>query len=162
MSEPEIIIIGPEFEVKDIRFHDLTNPVYGFSKDETWESQYDWNVRPIKTIKTTQQRTLIYSIDKYGLLNPLIVSLCTRDYHRIQEGEEVRHPKYWIIDGHRRYLAIRELIGDLIRDESKEFYIRCLVYPYSEVKDMMRHSIEDNRFSVKPSGHYLDLAERRF
>jgi hypothetical protein len=43
---------------------------------------------------------------------------------------------------------------------AKYVLIPCLVYYYKTFKDMQRHSIEDNKFSVKPSNDYLDSAER--
>jgi len=38
--------------------------------------------------------------------------------------------------------------------------VPCLVYPYTTFLQMVRHSIEDKRFSVKPSKEDLEAAEK--
>jgi len=38
--------------------------------------------------------------------------------------------------------------------------IPCIVYDYKHLSECIRHSIEDNKFSVRPSQIYLECAER--
>jgi hypothetical protein len=38
--------------------------------------------------------------------------------------------------------------------------VPCLVYPYTTFLQMMRHSVEDKRFSVRPSGDDLKVVEK--
>jgi hypothetical protein len=101
--------------------------------------------------------------------------------------------KYVIIDGQRRYFAIRELLGlPTEHDETKDkeslrtdsgydqiekgetqaqqqfdrlsirdyVLIPCLIYPYTTILQMARHSAEGKKFNLKPCKGDLELAEK--
>lgn len=101
--------------------------------------------------------------------------------------------RYLVIDGQRRYFAIRELLKLPTEDEEKKrreslrtdcgddnvanvetqaqrqfdklciqdyVLIPCLVYPYTTLLQMIRHSIEDKRFSDKPSKEDFELVDK--
>lgn len=163
--------LGKKMRLKYIPFSELINPwhlcfdsnvKYGAHAcsyaSDTIGSIAKCNSRALKTIKRDDLEALKQSIRKYGLLKPFEVACM---------GER----KYAIIDGQRRYFAIRELLhiglteregGGLASPEEILDYvlIPCLVYDYTEFKDMQRHSIEDNKFSVRPKRDYLETAER--
>jgi hypothetical protein len=141
-----------------------------------------------KTIKSSDLDALKYSIGQFGLLKPFeVAELPERLDFFYGNG------KYVIIDGQRRYFAIREMLRlptehdemkqkDSLRTNSghdqinkgevqaqKQFdklnirdyvLIPCLVYPYTTFLQMVRHIIEDKRFSVKPSKDDFELAEK--
>jgi ParB-like chromosome segregation protein Spo0J len=157
------------------------------------------NSRPLNNIKSDRLEALEYSIEKYGLLNPLCVAPIpknleapnvTHRYH-ILEYKYYSSGACFIIDGQRRYLAIKNMLqlrnpceienevderhqGEICTDasmtawakeklkETKEdkVLIPCLIYNYGTTKQMLRHSLEDNYFSIKPESRYLDMAER--
>jgi hypothetical protein len=172
-------IIGADFEVRDIPLDELIDPhdLYSFTFEgyrDTVNTIPRGNSRPLKTIKTTDLRALQYSIRKYGLLNPPVVVELTgemlEEYQkRIKFGAkwmdketagyewmiEKLKRKYAIVDGQRRYFALMKLIHN-----TDEVAIRCLVYPYTTFTQMKRHSVEDNKFSVRPETVYLDVADR--
>jgi len=141
-----------------------------------------------KTIKLSDLDALKYSIGQFGLLKPFeVAELPERLDFFYGNG------KYVIIDGQRRYFAIREMLKlPTEHDEMKEkdslrtnsghdqinngevqaqeqfdrlnirsyVLIPCLVYPYTTFLQMVRHTIEDKRFSVKPSKDNFELAEK--
>jgi len=141
-----------------------------------------------KTIRPSDLDALKYSIGQYGLLKPFeVAELPERLDFFYGNG------KYVIIDGHRRYFAIREMLRlptehdemkqkDTLRTNSKHdqvikgevqaqeqfdrldirnyVLIPCLVYPYATFLQVVRHIIEDKRFSVKPSKDDFELVER--
>ncbi len=141
-----------------------------------------------KVLKDSDLHDLKLSIAKYGLLKPFEVA-------KMQERIKFFYGKgrYLVIDGQRRYFAIRELLNlptevdekkqqnnlntsfqhDFIwkaEEQAKQQFERlsirhyvmipCLVYPYTTFLQMIRHSIEDKRFSEKPPKEDLDLAEK--
>jgi hypothetical protein len=141
-----------------------------------------------KILKKADLKGLKNSIAQFGLLKPLEVA-------ELQERLEFFYGKgkYLVIDGQRRYFAIRELLKlpteddekkqrQVLRTDCQNYYIvkgemqaqkqfeslsiphyvliPCLVYPYTTLLQMVRHSIEDKRFSEKPSKDELELAER--
>jgi hypothetical protein len=101
--------------------------------------------------------------------------------------------KYLVIDGQRRYFAIRDLLKLPTEDEERKqrdnlrtdcdydnvqnlemqaqeqfdrlsvrdyVLIPCLVYPYTTLLQMVRHSIEDKRFGERPPKEDFELVER--
>jgi len=121
------------------------------------------NSRALLTIKRDDLEALKQSIRKYGLLNPFVVALLPKKPIIDFMSQE---QKYAIIDGQRRYIAINEWIKRICMNDREENEVRkhvlipCLVYPYKHFKEMQRHSIEDNKFGVRPKTEYLDTAER--
>ncbi len=130
------------------------------------------------------------SIAQFGLLKPLEVAELLEELDFF-----FGRGKYIIIDGQRRYFAIRELLRlpmgqeeirqknllqahfgyDRIekaeiqaQEQIEKLSIRdyvlipCLVYPYQTNLQMMRHSIEGNKFNVKPSRDYFKIAEKMY
>jgi len=128
------------------------------------------------------------SIAKYGLLKPFEVA---EMYERLDffYGKG----KYLVIDGQRRYFAIRELLklptendedrrkdslwsdsgheiiakGELQAQEQFDnltmrdhVLIPCIVYPYTTLLQMARHSLEDKRFSENPTKQDFELIKR--
>ncbi len=100
--------------------------------------------------------------------------------------------KYLVIDGQRRYFAVRELLKlptendegkrkeSLWSDSNHEIVakgeaqaqecfnrldlrdhvlIPCVVYPYTTLLQMVRHSVEDKRFSEKPAKQDYELVD---
>ena len=147
------------------------------------------NSRALKTLKRDDLEALKHSIGRFGLLKPFEVAELPERLDFFYGGKG----KYVIIDGQRRYFAIRELLRlpteqDEIRQrdglrtnsghaqvekaeaQAQEQFDRvsvrdfvlvpCLVYPYKTFLQMLRHSNEDKRFSVKPSKDSLELAEK--
>jgi len=144
--------------------------------------------RVSKVMKRDDLDALKYSIGQFGLLKPFeVAELPERLDFFYGKG------KYIVIDGQRRYFAIRELLRlptehdertqkDILRTNSghdqiekaeiqaqEQFdklsirdyvLIPCLVYPYKTFLQMVRHSIEDKKFSVKSSKDDLKLAEK--
>lgn len=144
--------------------------------------------QPLKTMKRNDLDALKYSIAQFGLLKPLEVAELLEELDFF-----FGKGKYIIIDGQRRYFAIRELLRlpmgqekirqkDLLQahfgydqieraeiqaqEQIEKLSIRdyvlipCLVYPYQTNLQMVRHSIEGNKFSVKPSRDYFEIAEK--
>lgn len=141
-----------------------------------------------RILKNADFNALKRSIAQFGLLKPFEVA-------ELQERLDFFYGKgrYLVIDGQRRYFAIRELLNlptendererrNSLRTNSQHDYIAkaemqaqeqferlsirnyvmipCLVYPYTTLLQMIRHSIEDKRFNEKPSKEDLELAER--
>jgi len=141
-----------------------------------------------KTMKRDDLDALKHSIGQFGLLKPFeVAELPERLDFFYGKG------KYIVIDGQRRYFAIRELLRlPTEQDETTQrnslrtlsgyeqiekaeiqaqeqfdklsirdyVLIPCLVYPYKTFLQMVRHSIEDKKFGVKPSKDDLKLAEK--
>lgn len=145
------------------------------------------NSSMFQAMKLEDLEALKYSIVQFGLLKPFEVAelLEELDYF-FGKG------KYVIIDGQRRYFALRELLrlpsepketmsqaasqAQSVRDTVEKMekqaqkqleklnigdyvLVPCLVYPYNTYLQMMRHNIEDKRFSDKPPRDYLETAE---
>ncbi len=141
-----------------------------------------------KTLKREDLDALKHSIGQFGLLKPFEVA-------ELPERLDFFYGKgrYVVIDGQRRYFALRELLrlptehdertqmqslrtdsrrGHIVNEElqAQELFSRlsirdyvlvpCLVYPYTTLLQMVRHSNEDKKFSVKPSKDDLELAEK--
>jgi hypothetical protein len=142
----------------------------------------------LKILKNHDFNSLKHSIARFGLLKPFGVA-------EMQERLDFFYGKgrYLVIDGQRRYFAIRELLNlPTEEDEKKQrdrlqtnflhdcvakaetqaqkqferlsirnhVMIPCIVYPYATLLQMVRHSIEDKRFSEKPPKEDLELAEK--
>jgi len=141
-----------------------------------------------KTLKRDDLNALKHSIGQFGLLKPFEVAELPERLDFFYGGG-----KYVIIDGQRRYFAIRELLrlptehderkqkDSLLTNSGRDQIVRaemqaheqfdrlsirdyvlvpCLVYPYTTLLQMVRHSNEDKKFSVKPSKDDLELAEK--
>ncbi|UCE96412.1 MAG: ParB N-terminal domain-containing protein [Candidatus Bathyarchaeota archaeon] len=199
----EPIKLGKQMELKYIPFSELIIPWEvcvdlniktdwdGYSTREigtiTYGAMTPDNIKALKTMKKDDLEALKASIGQFGLLKPFEVAELPEqlDYF-FGKG------KYVIIDGQRRFFAIRELlklpsehdekrkkahlntrpgydqIKKLEQQAQKQFeklsigdyvLIPCLIYPYKTYLQMMRHSTEDSRFSVKPSKVYLEIVE---
>lgn len=146
------------------------------------------NFKSVKTMKRNDLDAVKYSIARFGLLKP---------FEAAELPEELDFffgkGKYVIIDGQRRYFAIRELLRlpkrseeieqkTLLRTHSGYDQIRkaetqaeeqiaklsildyvlipCLIYPYQTYLQMIRHSVEGNKYNIKPSRDYLEIAEQ--
>jgi len=147
----------------------------------------DESTKTPKAIRISDLDALKCSIGQFGLLKPFEVA-------RLPERVDFFYGngKYVIIDGQRRYFAIRDMLklptehdeikqkGGLRTNSEHEqisigeeqaqeqfgalnisnyVLIPCLVYPYTTFLQMVRHSIEDKRFSVKPPKDNFELAE---
>ncbi len=195
--------LGKKIELKYIPFSELAIP-WNASPDITaakkevvdtsrlyifsGQNAHGKKTKPVKTIKKSECESLKRSIAQFGLLKPFeVAELHERLDFFYGKG------KYLVIDGQRRYFAIRDLLKLPTEDEERmqkenlktnsqhENIIRgeiqaqeqferlsirdyvlipCIVYPYTTLLQMHRHSIEDKRFSEKPSKEEFALAER--
>lgn len=201
--EFEPITLGKKFELRYIPFSELSVP-WNVTLDTTTSSQdgqdkkqssifkseqiNTGNAKFSRTLRNVEFNALKRSIAQFGLLKPFEVA-------EMQERLDFffGKGKYLIIDGQRRYFAIRELLKLPTEDEEREqrdslrsdcpngnvakgelqaqekydklsmrehVLIPCLVYPYTTVLQMVRHSIEDRRFCEKPSKEEIELAEK--
>ena len=191
--------LGKKMELKYIPFSELVIPwEVCTDSDVTRDDKHSGvlatraktrdNFQPLKTMKQNDLDALKYSIAQFGLLKPLEVAELLEELDFF-----FGKGKYIIIDGQRRYFAIKELLRlpmqqeeirqkDSLRTHSghakiektemqaqeqiEKLSIRdyvlipCLVYPYQTNLQMMRHSIEGNKFNVKPSRDYFKIAEK--
>lgn len=157
----------------------------GFKSKNKINSQHG---KILKILKNHDFSTLKRSIAQYGLLKPFGVA-------EMEERLDFFYGRgrYLVIDGQRRYFAIRELLNLPTADDEKKqrdrlqtsflhdcvakaetqaqkqfeklsvrnhVMIPCIVYPYTTLLQMVRHSIEDKRFSEKPPKEDLELAEK--
>jgi hypothetical protein len=204
-SEPELkpVKLGKNIELRYIPFSELAIPWNvcldtAASKQQKSGAQQSRffhfrqvnpkNPKASKILKEADLEELARSIAKYGLLKPFEVA---EMYERLDffYGKG----KYLVIDGQRRYFAIRELLklpsendegerkeslrtgcdqenvmkGEMqAQQEFDELSIRnyvlipCLVYPYTTLLQMVRHSIEDKRFSEKPLKQDREFASK--
>lgn len=168
-----------------------SNPQKG-GKDQTGFSGFRLGdahgPKPAKTWKKGELEALKHSIAQYGLLKPFEVA-------EIHERLDFFYGRgrYLVIDGQRRYFAIRELLKLPTEDEERKLknslctdsahdqianmesqarkqfdklrmgnyvLVPCLVYPYTTLLQMVRHSIEDKRFSEQPSKEDYELADK--
>lgn len=145
--------------------------------------------RASRTLKREDIDALKHSIARFGLLKPFEVAELPERVDFFYGGKG----KYVVIDGQRRYFALRELLRLPSEDEERKqkdslrttsghdpiekaemqaqeqfdqlsirnyVLVPCLVYPYTTFLQMLRHSVEDKRFSVKPSGEDLKVVEK--
>jgi len=193
------IKLGKKMELKYIPFSELVIPwEVCTDSDVTRDDKHSGvlasgaktrgDFKPLKTMKRNDLDALKYSIARFGLLKPFEVAELPEELDFF-----FGKGKYVIIDGQRRYFAIRELLSlhmepeeirqkNLLRTHSGHDQIEkaetqaqeqianlsirdyvlipCLVYPYQTYLQMMRHSVEGNKYSVKPSRDYLEIAEK--
>lgn len=195
--------LGKKIELKYIPFSELAIPWNACfepatSKQEngrtsqsrlsTFKQTNPKSPKAAKTWKNGNLEALKRSIAQYGLLKPLEVA-------EIQERLDFFYGngRYLVIDGQRRYFAIRELLKLPTEDEEKKrkeslrtdcsydsvvnaemqaqrqfeklsireyVLIPCVVYPYTTLLQMIRHSIEDKRFSEQPSKEDFELVDK--
>jgi len=201
--EFEPVKLGKKFELRYIRFSELAIP-WNVSLDSTASRQEKTSVREsgsstfsqvnpkspkaARILKDGDLESLKRSIARYGLLKPFEVA-------EMQERLDFFYGngRYLVIDGQRRYFAIRDLLKLPTEDEErkrkeslrtdsryesvvnaemqaqKQFdklcigdyvLIPCLVYPYTTLLQMLRHSLEDKRFSEQPSKEDFELAHK--
>ena len=201
-SELKPIQLGKKIELKYIPFSELAVPwnivaETAFNpeadpaiktKESTFQQIKENAAKASKRIDRSEMEALKRSIAKFGLLKPFeVAELHERLSFFYGKG------KYFIIDGQRRYFAIRDLlklptehdekrqIGTLRTQTDDEGVINselqaqelldrtsvrnyvlvpCIVYPYTTHLQMVRHSIEDKRFSEKPPKEDHELVER--
>jgi len=198
------IKLGKNIELRYIPFSELAIP-WNVCIDSAKPTQNDSEIKqpgvftygtaqansskPSKIIKLRDIDALKQSIAQFGLLKPFEVAELPERLDFFYAGKG----KYLVIDGQRRYFAIRELLRlpsehgeknqkDSLRTDSghnlidkaeaqaqEQFnklsirdyvLIPCLVYPYNTFLQSVRHSIEDKRFSTKPSKEDLKLADK--
>jgi len=194
------IKLGKKMELRYIPFSELVIPWevgidsdaehdgYGAKQLKALTCETPDNARALKTMKRENLEELKSSIVKFGLLKPFEVAELPE-----QLDFFFGKGKYVIIDGQRRYFAIRELLKlpteyderrqrDSLRTHSnyehvdkaevqaqeqfenlstRDFVlIPCLVFPYKTYLQMLRHSTEDKRLSVKPSREFLEILEK--
>jgi hypothetical protein len=199
--EFEPVKLGKNIELRYIPFSELAIPwnvcidtVASRQEDRstrqsrlsTFRQANSKSPRAAKTRKNGDLEALKRSIARYGLLKPFgVAEMHERLNFFYGEG------KYLVIDGQRRYFAIRELLKLPTEDEERKrreslrtdcgngnvanvemqaqrqfdrlcigdyVLIPCLVYPYITLLQMIRHSIEDKRFSDQPSKEDFELA----
>jgi len=198
--EIQPVRLGKKIELKYIPFSELAIP-WNVCLDTTASRQQNLDIRRArlqnfeesnpkkskvsKILRSAELEALKRSIAQYGLLKPFEVA---EMYERLDffYGKG----KYLVIDGQRRYFAIRELLklptendegrrkdslwsdskheiiekGELQAQEQFEkltlrdhVLIPCIVYPYTTLLQMVRHSVEDRRFSEKPTKQDFEL-----
>jgi hypothetical protein len=197
------IRLGKKIELRYIPFSELAIP-WNVCLDTTASRQKNQDIRrsrlynfiesnpknpkASKILKSSELEHLKNSIARYGLLKPFEVA---EMYERLDffYGKG----KYLVIDGQRRYFAIRELLklptendeekrkdklwsgsnyeivatGEVQAQEHfdhldlrEHVLIPCIVYPYTTLLQMVRHSVEDRRFSEKPAKQDYELVDK--
>jgi hypothetical protein len=199
----ESVRLGKNFEFRYIRFSELAIP-WNVNIDSAPRKHVDEGAKRLrvstygqaarhskgsKTLKRADLDALKHSIAQFGLLKPFEVAELPERVDFFYGGKG----KYVVIDGQRRYFAVRELLRLPTEDEEKKekdslrtnsgherigkvemqaqeqfdrlsirdyVLVPCLVYPYTTFLQMVRHSVEDRRFSLKPSKEDLELVEK--
>ena len=194
------IRLGKKMELRYIPFSELAIP-WNICPDTTESRQqnqrshlYNFiasnpkNSKASKFLKSNELEHLKQSIARYGLLKPFEVA---EMYERLDffYGKG----KYLVIDGQRRYFALRELLKlPTENDEEKRktrlwsnssneivakgemqaqehfnhldirdhVLIPCILYPYTTLLQMVRHSVEDKRFSEKPAKQDYEIVDK--
>ncbi len=197
------IRMGKKIELRYIPFSELAIP-WNVCLDTTVSGQQNQDIRrsrlynliesnpknskASKILKSSELEHLKHSIARYGLLKPFEVA---EMYERLDffYGKG----KYLVIDGQRRYFAVKELLKlstendeEKIKDklwsgsnyeivtkgeiQAQEHFDRldlrdhvlipCIVYPYTTLLQMVRHSVEDKRFSEKPAKQDYELVDK--
>ena len=195
--------MGKNFELRYIPFSELAIP-WNVSVDSNQHgrngagakqmrvSTYGTGPRRSKASKTLKREdldALMHSIAQFGLLKPFEVAELPERVDFFYGGKG----KYAVIDGQRRYFALRELLRLPSEEEEKErkedlrtnsghdpiekvelqaqeqfdqlsirnhVLVPCLVYPYTTFLQMMRHSVEDKRFTARLSSDDLKVIEK--
>ena len=201
--ELESVKLGKNFELRYIPFSELAIP-WNVSFDSSQPRRDDAGAKQLrvstygaaprrskasKTLKREDLDALMHSIAQFGLLKPLEVAELPERVDFFYGGKG----KYAVIDGQRRYFALRELLRLPSEDEEKEkkdglrtnsghdpiekaelqaqeqfdqlsirnhVLVPCLIYPYTTFLQMMRHSVEDKRFTARLSGGDLKVVEK--
>jgi hypothetical protein len=202
-NEMKPIRLGKKIELRYIPFSELAIP-WNICLDTKASRQQNQDIRrsclynftesnpknskASKFLKSNELEHLKHSIARYGLLKPFEVA---EMYERLDffYGKG----KYLVIDGQRRYFAVRELLKlptendeekrktRLWSDSNNEIVakgeiqaqehfnridvrdhvlIPCIVYPYTTLLQMVRHSVEDKRFSEKPAKQDYELVDK--
>jgi hypothetical protein len=197
------IRLGKIIELRYIPFSELAIP-WNVCLDTTASRQQNQDIRSsrlsnfiesnpksskaAKILRSSELEHLKQSIARYGLLKPFEVA---EMYERLDffYGKG----KYLVIDGQRRYFAVRELLklptendeekrkDKLWSDSNYEIVVKgeiqaqehfdhldlrdhvlipCIVYPYTTLLQMVRHSVEDKRFSEKPVKQDYELVDK--
>ena len=199
----ESVKLGKSFELKYIPFSELAIPwnvrvdsnhheSNGAAAKQKRVSTYGTGPKrskASKTLKRTDLDALMHSIAQFGLLKPLEVAELPERVDFFYGGKG----KYAVIDGQRRYFALRELLRLPSEDEEKDrkeglrtnsghdpieraelqaqeqfdqlsirnhVLVPCLVYPYTTFLQMMRHSVEDKRFTARVLSDDLKVVEK--
>ena len=197
------IRLGKKIEIRNIPFSELAIP-WNICVDITASGKQNQNFRSSipynfiksnpkndkvsKILKSGELEHLKQSIARYGLLKPFEVA---EMYEEL--GFFYGKGKYLVIDGQRRYFALKELLklptendeekikSKLWSDSDDEIvakgetqaqelfdnldirdhvFIPCIVYPYKTFLQMVRHSVEDKRFSGKPAKQDYELIDK--
>jgi len=176
MEKKETIKLGKEMKLEHIPFSKLLDPemaikdAYVSSKKRNVVDSIPLpNSRALDALRTPSDRLLWSSINSFGLLKPLEVAKITDEMYE-ELGIMVKaYPRveYVILDGQRRYMALQKFKklrnhlkcpeGDCLEDR---VILPCLVYEYKTMGECRRHSIEDNKFSIRPHSRFLDASER--
>jgi len=197
------IKLGKKIELRYIPFSELAIP-WNICLDTTASRKQNQNIRrsclynfigsnpknskASKFLKSNELEHLKHSIARYGLLKPFEVA---EMYERLDffYGKG----KYLVIDGQRRYFAVRELLklptendeekrktrlwsdsnNEIVAEgeiQAQEHFnhldirdhvlIPCIVYPYTTLLQMVRHSVEDKRFSERPAKQDYELVDK--
>jgi len=187
------IRLGKKVELRYIPFSELAIP-WNICLDTTSSRMSNFmesnpkNSKASKILKSSKLEHLKRSIAMYGLLKPFEVA-------EMYENLDFFYGKgkYLVIDGQRRYFAVRELLKlptendeekrkDKLWSESNNetvvkgeiqaqehfnhldlrdhVLIPCIVYPYTSLLQMARHSVEDRRFSEKPVKQDYELVDK--
>ncbi len=199
----EPVKLGKKIELKYIPFSELAIP-WNVCLDNAASQQRNYNIRcsqfsnyvsnnpknskAARILKSADLEELKRSVAQYGLLKPFeVAEMCERLDFFYGKG------KYLVIDGQRRYFAIRELLKlPTEHDEGRQkeglwsdsedevimsgemqaqvqfdklnlrdyVLIPCIVYPYTTLLQMVRHSVEDKRFSEKPVKQDFELVSK--
>jgi hypothetical protein len=201
--ELEPVRLGKNIELKYVPFSELAVP-WNVCLDTSTKKQDNghhsqargpsftqintMSAKASRKIRSDDLDALKRSIAQFGLLKPFEVA-------EMHERLDFFYGKgkYLVIDGQRRYFAIRDLLKLPTEDEERKqrdnlrtdcdydnvqnlevqaqeqfdrlsvrdyVLIPCLVYPYTTLLQMVRHSIEDKRFSERPPKEDLELVER--
>jgi ParB-like chromosome segregation protein Spo0J len=201
--ESESVKLGKNFELKYIPFSELAIPwnvrvdsnqhrSHGAGGKQPRVSTYGAGPRRSKASKTLKREeldALKHSIAQFGLLRPFEVAELPERVDFFYGGKG----RYAVIDGQKRYFALRELLRLPSEDEEKEqkeglrtnsghdpieraelqaqeqfdqlsirnhVLIPCLLYPYTTFLQMMRHSVEEKRFTARLSSDDLKVVEK--
>ncbi len=201
--EVEPVKLGKNIELRYIRFSELAIP-WNLNFDSAQRKQSDGGSKQLristynqattrskgsKTLKRVDLDALKHSIAQFGLLKPFEVAELPERVDFFYGGKG----KYVVIDGQRRYFAVRELLRLPTEDDERKernslstnsgheriwkvemqaqeqfdrlsirdyVLVPCLVYPYTTFLQMVRHTVEDKRFSLKPSKEDVELVEK--
>ena len=202
-SDLESVKLGKNIELRYIPFSELAIP-WNVCIDSTQPKGNDNGPKQLRvstygaaarrsrasrTLKREDIDALKHSIAQFGLLKPFEVAELPERVDFFYGGKG----KYVVMDGQRRYFALRELLRLPSEDEERKqrdslrtnsgreriekgeiqaqeqfdrlsirdyVLVPCLVYPYTSFLQMVRHSVEDKRFSVKPSGEDRKMIEK--